>query len=357
MNKKADKEPKTKYLKIRNILENDITNNIWKPGDIMPTEKELMKRFHVSQATIAHAMKELVARKMVIRKPRLGTIVTFPEDRILASKNLSIYISGLSFQTEGESLNWFISEQIHKGIINNSPVKTYLLSNYELNDFISENLRKEPLEKGIILIDDIDSAERIKKLACLPYVLIARISSSFMPANTVNCNGIISAYNAISYLAGELEHRKIAFVTGGQRYHKDYLAGYRMGLDSYGLKFREDYVFCTDGGGKEAGANAGKQFARLRDRPTAVYVDTDLKAIGFIECLRKENIEVPQDVSVVGTDDIPGFSDKAGLTTIHIPFYESGKAAVQMLMKRITNNGIDTPSIPLYGNIVKRQTC
>jgi len=91
---------------------------------------------------------------------------------------------------------------------------------------------------------------------------------------------------------------------------------------------------------------------------TAVFADTDIKAVGVIRALHDMGLRVPADVSVLGYDDNP-MADviQPALTTIHTPMYEMGKAAVKMLLDRIDRNNRDRPGMTLSSNLMIRDSC
>ncbi len=67
------------YIQLKNIIENKIKEKDWKPGDIIPSEKELQKQFEVSRITVRQAVKELENEGLVKKKQGKGTYVSFPK--------------------------------------------------------------------------------------------------------------------------------------------------------------------------------------------------------------------------------------------------------------------------------------
>jgi LacI family transcriptional regulator len=157
-------------------------------------------------------------------------------------------------------------------------------------------------------------------------------------------------------LIDDLGHRAIAAVWGGTAKHEDNLAGYRRALATARIPFRPELVVANNGG-RDAGAGAAAALLRRGTPFTAVYVDTDLKAIGLIEHLRAHGIRVPEDISVLGADDIPGVSEDFGLTTMRRPFFETGQALYELLEARVRAGGADVASRLVCGVLVCRGTC
>ncbi|MCV0429093.1 MAG: substrate-binding domain-containing protein, partial [Roseibium sp.] len=107
----------------------------------------------------------------------------------------------------------------------------------------------------------------------------------------------------------------------------------------------------------EAGEQAARTWLDLKDRPTAVFCAADRTAFGFISALNEAGIRVPQDVSVVGFDDI----DIAGhfvppLTTIHQPRRAVGEQAAKLLVNLLEGGRPDTESAQLEPWLVVRKS-
>lgn len=180
------------------------------------------------------------------------------------------------------------------------------------------------------------------------------------PTNVVDIDNIQAAYQAVSYLA-ELGHVKIAYFAGPRfsAHSGDRLQGYQQALIDKILPLHRNYIV-QSGSYIEDGLAQGKHFfSQPIDLPTAVLCYNDLVAIGLMNALLDLNIAVPEQVSVVGFDDIDFCkSFRIPLTTVHIPTYEIGRTAAELLIKQITHR--DTPlneKIILEANLVIRNSC
>ncbi len=112
--------------------------------------------------------------------------------------------------------------------------------------------------------------------------------------------------------------------------------GYKQALAERRLTWDEELVQWGDnhmGGGKEA----MRRILSSRRAFSAVFATNDLMAMGAIAALREAGLRVPEDVSVVGVDDIPlaAYTDPP-LTTVAIPKAEAGRQAVDLLIERVT---------------------
>ncbi|WP_127073328.1 LacI family DNA-binding transcriptional regulator [Pelagibacterium lentulum] len=140
------------------------------------------------------------------------------------------------------------------------------------------------------------------------------------------------------YLAGrhliEMGHRKIAHAYGPHRMpvRRARANGFRRAMAEAGLTVREEY-FLEGGFSSPGGRAAAQSYLSLKDRPTAVFCGNDESAMGFMSQLSKYGVSVPEDVSVVGFDDIV-LADCyiPALTTLHQPKEEMGRQAMSLLL-------------------------
>jgi len=137
----------------------------------------------------------------------------------------------------------------------------------------------------------------------------------------------------------ELGHRKIAYVGCPERplSNRNRLNGYRSALESHGIRVESSFVVQIPGMDDLArGKEAAKRLLSLRERPSAIFCYNDLTAIGTLQALRTSGIQVPEDVSLVGFDDIPMASMVCpALTTVAQPKEEMGVKAMEMLLALI----------------------
>jgi LacI family transcriptional regulator len=132
----------------------------------------------------------------------------------------------------------------------------------------------------------------------------------------------------------ELGHRRIGFLDGipGLLRCRERLAGYRAALEAAGIPFDPDAVERGDFTYEAAYQATGKLLDR-RPSLTAVFAGNDLMAIGAIAAARDTGRRVPDDLSVVGFDDIDlAAAVRPALTTVHQPSYEMGALAAEIIL-------------------------
>jgi LacI family transcriptional regulator len=142
---------------------------------------------------------------------------------------------------------------------------------------------------------------------------------------------------AVEHLV-ELGHRRIAHVGAPQTHStgRIRLAGFRAGMRRAGLQFPPGHVQFGRAITIEEGARVGAALLAEHPEVTAIVAGNDLMALGCYDALRAAGLRCPEDVSVIGFNDM-AFADRFDppLTTIHFDHYEMGAAAVDVLMRRL----------------------
>lgn len=178
------------------------------------------------------------------------------------------------------------------------------------------------------------------------------------PVSSVRCDDREGGYQATHYLIG-LGHTAIATIAGpsNEECTPDRLSGYQQALEEAGIPFDATLVASGDWS-----AASGFQAAqRLLDsgKPfSAIFAQNDQMAVGAIHALREAGREVPDDVSVIGFDDIPLASHFApALTTLRQPMEESGQQAARLLIAAAHNHHQQPEQILIHARLVERASC
>ena len=153
------------------------------------------------------------------------------------------------------------------------------------------------------------------------------------PFHTVKTDNAYAAESATRHLI-ELGHTRIGHIRGplGNVLTGEREAGFARAMAAAGLVIREDWMFCG-AFDMDAGHQAGQSFARLADRPTALFVANDESAIGFLSALHLHGLQCPRDVSLVSFDDLAVASHvQPPLTTMRQPREALGRIAAGALI-------------------------
>ena len=181
--------------------------------------------------------------------------------------------------------------------------------------------------------------ETFKKLK-LKVVLVDSFHKSLDSIVVDNRDG---AYQATKSLI-EKGHTHIGIITGTLASFpaKKRLQGFLKALKDYRIPFDKKnitackVITCADGFSKESGYLAMKRIlSNGQPLPTAFFVTSDEQAAGVILALQEAGLRVPEDVSIIGFDDVE-IAEYLGLTTMRQPINEIGKAAAQLLLERIS---------------------
>jgi LacI family transcriptional regulator len=156
----------------------------------------------------------------------------------------------------------------------------------------------------------------------------------------------------------ELGHRRIGAITGPAFWvaTKDRLRGYQAALAAAGLMPQPELVVQADFE-IPGGVAAAERLLALPEPPTAIFAFNDNLAIGAIRAARARGLRVPEDLSVVGFDDIEYATVVSpALTTVRQPLAEMGRMAVSMLVRLLERQRFETLHVELGTRLVVRDS-
>jgi LacI family transcriptional regulator len=163
---------------------------------------------------------------------------------------------------------------------------------------------------------------------------------------------------AVRYLHG-LKHRKIAFVAGllDSYVGKLRFEGYLKAIKELGLPYLSEYISTGDFT-KESGYKSMKAFLQLNEPPTAVVCSSDMSAVGVMEAAKEAGLSVPQDLSIIGFDDIEmSKHTQPTLTTIRQDFLTIGNQSILQLNDMINTPNFSPPALIVPTELVIRNSC
>jgi LacI family transcriptional regulator len=210
---------------------------------------------------------------------------------------------------------------------------------------------------GIILASQLNDDPLLQALTegSLPFVLVGRHASS-AAINYIDVDNLNSARQAVNHLL-RLGRRRVATITGPQNMcaGADRAEGYTTALRQRGLAVDPNLI--ADGNFTEADAYAAMQ-RLLPFNPDAVFAASDVMAVGALRALRDAGRRVPEDVALIGFDDMPiAASSNPALTTVRQPVQRTGQAAAEMLIDLIEHPDAQPRRIVLPTELVIRASC
>ncbi|MGP4006657.1 LacI family DNA-binding transcriptional regulator [Streptomyces sp. 4N124] len=220
------------------------------------------------------------------------------------------------------------------------------------------NLRARASD-GVILVTSALEPVLYEELRILgvPLVVVDPAGSPALDAPTIGAANWSGGMAATEHLLA-LGHRRIGLIAGPPRLlcSRARLDGYRTALESADLTLDDTLVVPGDFH-PESGFTGCNTLLDLPDPPTAVFAASDQMALGAIEALRRRGLRVPEDMSVVGFDDLPEVRWSAPpLTTVRQPLADMGKLAVRTVLRLARGEQPDSPRVELGTELVVRSS-
>lgn len=253
-------------------------------------------------------------------------------------------------------LTWYIEQELYKN--NYQMFLCCSDNNEEKENAIFDSIRQYSFA-GLILLSAVGSDNLKEKFESLQgrIVLVNRYVDN-LAADFLTSDNFQGGYLAARHLI-ELGHTRIAILSGGHHLstHHDRREGFLGALSTYHIDLPQlyDMVGQCD---FESGYAAGQALLDMdSNAPSAIFATTDTMALGIIKAYQDHGKTIPDDLSIVGFDDI-SFTRMSGfsLTTVRQPFDEMGTQTVQMLLKRIQNNPPEQQKIILDCHLVIRDS-
>jgi len=346
-----------KYQQVREILREEIRKRKIKPGDRIPSEERIAEKYKVSLGTVRQAMAELVNEGLIYKEQGKGTFVT-------EKKKEKTFIIGLLLTDIG---NPFFS-QLARSIQEKAHLLKYSVVYYNTNEQFSREVESiEMLIKrrvdGVILVSILkkkQEEELIQKLRenDISFVYLDRYLNK--PASdyiiTDNFSGV---RQGMEYLIS-LGHKRIGCISA-QPYArmKQRVKAYEKIVKEYNLVTEDSLIQISDLFDDKGGYDAANKLFSIKNRPTAIFATNDIIAIGAYKAAKERGIKIPQDLSLIGFDNIETSSHiEVPLTTISQPINKMGKMAVEVLVERIEKeNSEKLQKIVLEPKLVIRESC
>lgn len=221
-----------------------------------------------------------------------------------------------------------------------------------------QNLRTRATDGVILVSSDLAPPvhAELRRLN-VPMVLVDPAGVPTLDIPTIGATNWAGGLRATEHLIS-LGHRRIGFIAGPPRLlcSRARLDGYRAALEAAGLPMSDDLIVPGDFY-HESGYSSGTALLNLADPPTAIFASSDQMAFGAYEAVRRRGLRVPDDVSVVGFDDLPEARwSSPPLTTVRQPLAEMGLLAARTVLRLARGEPVDTPRVELSTDLVVRDS-
>jgi LacI family transcriptional regulator/LacI family repressor for deo operon, udp, cdd, tsx, nupC, and nupG len=333
-----------------------------------PTITDVARQTGVSKATVSAVLNDSAAVKSDTRDRVLAAIelLNYRPTQQAGSKSPRRYRSIALIIKEHDNPYY---DEVTAGVRAHAETQGYMLfvvsseGSYVSERRAVELLRDKDVD-GLIAAPVMDEHADLShffelKRRNFPFVFLEQVRG--VPASLVDLENVGASQKAVEYLFG-LGHRRIAHFAGPaySAHSQERVDGVHRAYSSSHLVFGLDDIIPA-GAHFDDGYRAGHALFQSRtesDRPTAVTCYNDLVAMGLCKALSELGIRCPEDVSVVGFDDIKFCENfSVPLTTIRVPKFEMGNLAAQMLIRHIESKQAVRPrKIYLDATLVVRRS-
>lgn len=195
------------------------------------------------------------------------------------------------------------------------------------------------------------------KKAGIPIILLDRAVKN-VQVDTLKVDNEHGAHEAISHLI-KLGYRRIATIagschvsTGLERYQ-----GYKSALETAGIT-RDEALVKFGNFKTESGYTLANELLNAANPPDAIFIANNLMTLGALRALRERNVRVPEDIALVGFDDLPWSGELyAPLTAVAQPTYELGQEAMRLLLRRLADPKAPYQTVVLQPHLNIRESC
>lgn len=211
---------------------------------------------------------------------------------------------------------------------------------------------------GVIIANDGDvSTEVIRQIATAGNRVVLVEAYLDDPIHAVTADNFTAGLTMTNYLIG-LGHRRIGTLPGPSKYSslRDRLRGHNVALLEHEIAIAPELQPAPMSGHPKKGYVQMQQLLALPNPPTAVFAVSDKSAFGAIEAIKEAGLRIPEDISIVGIDDVAESAySSPPLTTYRVPKHKLGKVAVGVMHDLLTSDVPPTKTI-LIGHLVERRS-
>jgi DNA-binding LacI/PurR family transcriptional regulator len=329
------------------------------------TIRDVARRAGVSVATASRAMngkdvvREETRERILTASVDLGFTPSPAARRLSLGRTMTVGVV-VSFLTRPQAVERLrgVDEVFAEGEFD---LIVYNVESVQKRDRYLHTLVDPHRHDGLLVVSlppPPDVASALER-AALPVVFVDVHVPAVATMPRVVGNDVGGGALAVRHLV-ELGHRKIGLISDaaedpfGFTSSRDRKAGMLRELAAAGLELPERWVGHGEHGRYEA-RDLALRMLRAADRPTAIFAASDTQSLGVIAAAHEAGFNVPEDLSVIGYDDVEA-ADYVGLTTIRQRLLESGRQGAELLLREMASRSDPAPVVNLSPELVVRST-
>ncbi|MEL7458878.1 MAG: substrate-binding domain-containing protein, partial [Pseudomonadota bacterium] len=321
----------------------------------MATMKDIAKLAGVSTSTVSHVINKtrFVSEEISERVNNAAKELNYYAPSALA-RSLKVNRTKTIGMLVTTSTNPFFGEVV-KGVERSCYQKGYSLilcntegDNERMRESINTLLQKRV--DGLILMCSSLEGERIDVFERYPDipVVVMDWGPMLFTSDKIQDNSLRGGYLAAKYLI-DCGHKEVGCITGPLIKHQAQMRyeGYKRAMLEAELEFNANWIVESDFE-CEGGYQAFKKMVERGPLPSSIFVSNDMMAMGVINAANELGIQIPEQLSIIGYDDIhiAKFMSPS-LTTIHQPKYRLGQAAVETLLRKLDEKSDEAQVVQL----------
>ncbi|KDM91571.1 HTH-type transcriptional repressor PurR [Photobacterium galatheae] len=329
----------------------------------MATIKDVARMAGVSTTTVSHVINKTRFVAEATQKKVLAAVEELNYAPSAVARSLKCNTTSTIGMLVTKSTNPFFAELVH-GVEEYCYKAGYtlILCNTEGNlakqkDYL-RMLSEKRVDGLLVMCSDLDDQllEQLERQPDLPMVIM-----DWGPArpktDNIQDNAELGGYLATRHFIDN-GHTNIGCLSGQKDKStcRERLKGFHKAMSEAGLTVNEDWIIEGDFE-CESAVEAANAFIAMKERPTAIFCFNDIMAMALISTFEQSGINVPDDISIIGYDNIdlaPYFSPP--LTTIHQPKRRLGKTAVEILMERVKDKNHEFQTFEINPELVVRRS-
>ena len=330
------------------------------------TLEEIGRRAGVSRSTVSRVINNHASVSPQVRRRVLEVVQETGYQPHAAARSLAAQRTRVIGLVVPRSVQAFFADpffpRLIQGIAQACNAHDYTLSLFMFHSEAEENnlyprVLSRGLIDGVIISSSLEDDPLIPRLleSNMPFVIQGRPLIS-APAHYVDVDNTVGAHSAVTHLI-RLGHRRIGHIAGpfNTSVGRDRREGYVNALLGRAMEVREELIVESDFS-ETGGYIAARQL--LARNVDAIFAASDTLAFGALRLLREAGCRVPDDVAVVGFDDLAAAAlTQPPLTTVRQPIRQTGIAAVETLVDVIENGEEPVHRVILPTQLIVRQSC